>query len=89
LEDTKRKIRLAQEARTRTRLEELDYAACETLGNELLKQFWELENELVAQAEEPWSDDEDGTPQLNVPHINVTTEEHNHNVLSNLCPHSR
>jgi hypothetical protein len=89
LEDTKRKMRLAQEARTRTRLEEIDYAACEALGNELLKQFWELENELVAQAEEPWSDDEDSPPQLNVPHTNVTREEHNHNASFPINAHTR
>ena len=89
LEDTKRKMRLAQEARTRTRLEELDYAACEALGNELLKQFWEIENELVAQAEKPWSDDEDSPPQLNVPHTNVTREEHNHNASFPIHAHTR
>ena len=87
LEYTKRKMRLAQEARTR--LEELDYAACEALGNELLKQFWDLEHELVAQAEEPWSDDEEGTPQLNVPNPNVTPEEHNHNAAFPIYAHTR
>ena len=82
-------MRLAQEARTRTRLEELDYAAYEALCNDLLKQFWDLEHELVAQAEDPWSDNEDGTSQLNVPNTNVTTEEHNHNASFPIYAHTR
>jgi hypothetical protein len=79
LEDTKRKMRAAQKARTRTRLDKLDFAACEALGNELLHRLWDLEHELLAQAEEPWSDDEDVTPQLNFRNTNVRTVEHNDN----------
>jgi hypothetical protein len=37
LEDTKKRIRLEQEARPQARLEQLDYEACEKLGKELSK----------------------------------------------------
>ena len=76
LEETKRKMRLAQEARTRKRLEELDYAAYAALGDDQSMQIWVLQNEVVAEAKEPWSDN--GTPQLNVSSTYGTTEEHNH-----------
>jgi hypothetical protein len=46
LEETKKRIRLEQEARTQARLEELDYEACKELRKKLLKQYWDLEKEL-------------------------------------------
>ena len=39
LEETKKRIRLEQEARTQARLEQLDYEACEELGKELSKRY--------------------------------------------------
>jgi hypothetical protein len=36
LEDTERRLRLEQEARTNARLEELEIEACEKLGRQLL-----------------------------------------------------
>ena len=74
-------MRLAQEARTRKRLEELDYAAYAALGDDQSMQIWVLQNEVVAEAKEPWSDN--GTPQLNVSSTYGTTEEHNHDAS---CP---
>ncbi len=62
LEETKKRIRLEQEARTQARLEKLDFEACETLGKKLFNQYWDLEKELEEQAELDWSDEEE-TPR--------------------------
>jgi hypothetical protein len=51
LEETKKRIRLKQEARTQARLEQLDYEACEELGKKLHKQYWDLEKERPQLAE--------------------------------------
>jgi hypothetical protein len=65
LEETKKRIRLGQEARTQARLEQLDFEACEKLGKELYKQYWDLEKELEKLcAELDWSDEEETTPPL-------------------------
>jgi hypothetical protein len=64
LEETKKRIRLEQEARTQARLEQLDFEACEKLGKELYKQYWDLEKELEEQAELDWSDEEETPPTL-------------------------
>ena len=63
LEETKRRVRLEIEARTKERLEQLDWEACEAKGKELLKEYWDLENYLQLLAEEEWSDEEGNTPQ--------------------------
>ena len=70
LEETKKRIRLEQEARTQARLEQLDFEACEKLGKELYKQYWDLEKELEEQAELDWSDEEE-TP-LTLPTLTNT-----------------
>ena len=57
-------LRLEQEARTQARLEQLDYEACEKLGKELSKQYWDLEKELEQLAELGWSDEEETPPSL-------------------------
>ena len=62
LEETKKRIRLEQEARTQARLEQLDFEACEKLGKKLYKEYWDLEKELEEQAELDWSDEEETTP---------------------------
>ena len=64
LEETKKRIRLEQEARTQARLEQLDFEACEKLGKKLYKQYWDLEKELEEQAELDWSDEEETPPTL-------------------------
>ena len=63
LEETKRRVRLEIKARTKERLEQLDWEACEAKGKELLKEYWDLENYLQLLAEEEWSDEEGNTPQ--------------------------
>jgi len=64
LEETKKRIRLEQEARTQARLEQLDYEACEELGKELSERYWDLEKELEELAELDWSDEEETPPSL-------------------------
>ena len=56
---------------------------------ELSKQYWDLEHTLVAQAEEPWSDDENGPPLLNLQTQTSQQMAQSQCILSNLCPHSR
>ena len=46
LEETKRRLRLQQEARTIKRIEELDIEACERLGRQLQFEHKELNGEL-------------------------------------------
>ena len=46
LEETKRRLRLQQEARTIKRIEELDIEACERLGRQLQLEHKELNGEL-------------------------------------------
>jgi hypothetical protein len=46
LEDTKQRLRLRQEARTRARLEELEIEACEKLGRQLRLEHLELSEAL-------------------------------------------
>jgi hypothetical protein len=64
LEETKRRVRLEIEARTKERLEQLDWEACKIKGKELLKEYWDLERDLQRLAEEDWSDEEGNTPQV-------------------------
>ena len=46
LEDTKQRIRLEQEARTKARLEELEFEVLENLGRQLRLEHLELSGEL-------------------------------------------
>ena len=46
LEETKQRLRLEQEARTITRIEQLEIEACERLGRQLQLQHLELSGEL-------------------------------------------
>ena len=46
LEDTKQRIRLEQEARTKARLEELEFEVLENLGRQLRPEHLELSGEL-------------------------------------------
>ena len=49
LEDTKQRIRLEQEARTKARLEELEFEVLENLGRQLRLEHLELSGELEVQ----------------------------------------
>ena len=66
LEDTKQRLRLEQEARTKTRLEELEIEVLENLGRQLQLEHLELSGELecpetstARQYTRYWSDDEE------------------------------
>jgi hypothetical protein len=66
LEDTKQRLRLEQEARTKTRLEELEIEVLENLGRQLQLEHLELSGELeypetstARQYTCYWSDDEE------------------------------
>ena len=68
LEDTKQRLRLEQEARTKTRLEELEIEVVENLGRQLQLEHLELSGELecpetstctARQYTRYWSDDEE------------------------------
>ncbi len=80
LEENKKRIRLEQEARTQTRLEQLDFEACEKLGKKLLKQYWDLEKELEELAELDWSNEEETPPTL---HTITNTENKEESSSSN------
>ena len=66
LEDTKQRLRLEQEARTKARLEELEIEVLENLGRQLQLEVLELSGELecpetstARQYTRYWSDDEE------------------------------
>jgi hypothetical protein len=66
LEDTKQRLRLEQEARTKARLEELEIKVLENLGRQLQLEHLELSGELecpetstARQYTRYWSDDEE------------------------------
>jgi hypothetical protein len=66
LEDTKQRLRLEQEARTKARLEELEIEVLENLGRQLQLEHLELSGELecpetstARQYTRYWSDDEE------------------------------
>ena len=65
LEDTKKKLRLEQEARTRERIEQLEFERFDRLGIRLFNEYWTLEGPSDAQTElELFSDEEgDNHPQ--------------------------
>jgi hypothetical protein len=81
LEETKRRIRLEQDARTQAGLEQLDYEACEKLGKVLYKRYWNLEKELEDLAELDGSDEEDNTPP---PPPRTNTEDKEESSSSNI-----
>ncbi len=66
LEDTKQRLRLEQEARTKTRLEDLEIEVLENLGRQLQLEYLELSGELecpetstARQYTRYWRDDEE------------------------------
>jgi hypothetical protein len=85
LEDTKRKLRLEQEARTRERIEQIEFERFDRLGIRLFNEYWTLEGPTDSQTELLSDEGEDNTPQT--PKSNTeTTEEssssHNPNVTT-------
>ena len=76
LEDTKEKLRLEQQARTRERIEQLEFERFDRLGIRLFNEYWTLEGPSDSQTElELFSDEEgDNNPQ-NPPSSSGTIEE--------------
>jgi hypothetical protein len=86
LEDTKRRLRLEQEARTRERLEQIEFECFDRQGIGLFNEYWTLEGPTDSQAELLSDEGEDNNPQ-NPPSNTETTEEnsssHNPNEVFN------
>ncbi len=72
LEDTKRRLRLEQEARTRERLEQIEFERFDRLGIRLFNEYWTLEGPTDSQTELLIDEGEDNTPQ-NPPSNTETT----------------
>lgn len=78
LEDTKRKLRLEQEARTRERIEQLEFERFDRLGIRLFNEYWTLEGPSDSQTElELFSDEEGDNHPQNPPSSSGTIEESN------------
>ena len=88
LEDTKRRLRLEQEPRTRERLEQIEFERFDRLGIRLFNEHWTLEGPTDSQTEYLSDEGKDKTPQ-NPPSNTETTEEssssHNPNEVSNFA----
>ncbi len=74
LEDTKRRLRLEQEARTRERIEQIEFERFDRLGIRLFNEYWTLEGPTDSQTELLSDEGEDDNPQ-NPPSNTETTEE--------------
>ena len=76
LEDTKRKLRLEQEARTRERIEQLEFERFDRIGIRLFNEYWTLEGPSDAQTElELFSDEEGDNHPQDPPSSSGTIEE--------------
>ena len=76
LEDTKRKLRLEQEARTRERIEQIEFERFDRLGIRLFNEYWTLEGPSDAQTElELFSDEEGDNHPQDPPSSSETIEE--------------
>ena len=76
LEDTKKKLRLEQEARTRERIEQLEFERFDRLGIRLFNEYWTLEGPSDAQIElELFSDEEGDNHPQDLPSSSGTIEE--------------
>ena len=76
LEDTKEKLRLEQQARTRERIEQLEFERFDRLGIRLFNEYWTLEGPSDSQTELELCSEEEGdiNPQ-NTPSSSGTKEE--------------
>jgi hypothetical protein len=86
LEDTKRRLGLEQEARTRERLEQIEFECFDRLGIRLFNEYWTLDGPTDSQSEYLSDEGEDNTPQ-NPPSKTEAIEEssssHNLNGVPN------
>ena len=86
LEDTKRRLRLEQEARTRERIEQIEFERFDRLGIKLFNEYWILEGPTDSQTELLSDEGEDNTPR-NPPSNTETTEENSSSPNPNEVPH--
>ena len=86
LEDTKTRLRLEQEARTRERIEQIEFQRFDRLKIKLCGEYWTLEDPTDSPSELLSEEDEDSNPQ-NPPSNTEITEEssssHNPNEVFN------
>ena len=76
LEDTKEKLRLEQQARTRERIEQLEFERFDRLGIRLFNEYWTLEDPSDSQTElDLFSDEEEDKHPQNPPSSSGTIEE--------------
>ena len=76
LEDTKDKLRLEQQARTRERIEQLEFERFDRLGIRLFNEYWTLEGPSDSQTElELFSEEEGDINPQNTPSSSGTKEE--------------
>jgi hypothetical protein len=76
LEDTKKKLRLEQEVRTKERIEQLEFERFDRLGIRLFNEYWTLEGPSDSQTElELFSDEEGDNHPQNPPSSSGITEE--------------
>ena len=88
LEDTKKKLRLEQEARTRERIEQLEFERFDRLGIRLFNEYWTLEGPSDAQTElELFSDEEGDNHPQDPPSSSGTIEESNSSTNPNEAFH--
>ncbi len=74
LEDTKKRLRLEQEARTRERIEQIEFERFDRLGIRLFNEYWTLKGPTDSQSELLSDEGEDDNPQ-NPPSNTEATEE--------------
>ena len=75
---TKRRLRLKEEARTRERIEQIEFERFDRLGIRLFNEYWTLEGPSDSQTEpELFSDEEGDNHPQNPPSSSGTIEESN------------
>ncbi len=83
LEDTETRLRLEQEARTRERIEQIEFERFDRLRIRLCNEYWTLEGSTELLSEE----DEDNNPQdppSNTETIEESSSSHNPNEVCNI-----
>jgi hypothetical protein len=86
LEDTKRRLRLEQEARSRERIEQIEFERFDRLGIRLFNEYWTLEGPTDSQTEYLSDEGEDNSPQNPLSNTETTEESsssHNPNEVPN------
>jgi hypothetical protein len=86
LEDTKTRLRLEQEARTRERIEQIEFERFDRLRIRLCGEYWTLEGSIDSQSELLSEEDEDNNPQdppSNTETIEESSSSHNPNEVCN------